>query len=107
MVNKLKIPLRIVKWIAVALVIISFMTSMSSKFFQMIHLRKIGFNMISISPISVGLGLFGSIVALLLVFIDRVVYKHKIRTSPFQLLALLGGGVGLIYNLALLILLLS
>lgn len=105
MVKKLKIPLRIVKWTAFVLIILSAIASMVSKTFQILHLRSIGFNMVSYSPVSIGLGLFSSMVVLLLVFVDRAVYKHKIKNSPFQVIALLGGSLGLLYHIFLLILL--
>lgn len=56
--------------------------------------------MLSISPISIILGLFASLSLIILVMIDKFVYKHKLR-SPLQIVALLGGIGGILYNLFL------
>jgi len=104
MVHKRKIALRTFKWLMFLSLVLTFIASNSSKIFQIIHLKENGFNMISYSPISIILGFVSSIALLFAVFIDRVAFNHRIRTSPLQLIALAGGIAGLLYNIFLTIL---
>jgi flagellar biosynthesis protein FlhB len=102
MVKRLKVPIRVIKWFAFLLVIASFLSSQVAKLFHIAHLQKVGFDMASISPISLVLGLFSSVVLILLVFVDWIILpKYKLK-DPLQWLLLLGGGFGIIYNLVLL-----
>ena len=104
--QNIRITTKALKWIAFLVVIIMFLSSIISKLFHFLHLQDVGFNMISISPISVGLGFLASVMALGLVYIERAVYKHPI-THPEQLFVLVIGISGLIYNAILGILLIK
>lgn len=95
--RKIRITTKVLKWMAFLVVIVMFLSSIISKIFHFLHLQDVGFDMISISPISVGLGFLASVMALGLVFIERAVYKHPL-THPEQLFVLIIGVSGVIYN---------
>lgn len=100
----IRIATRTLKWVAFAIVIFLFIATFMTKIFHYIHLQSVEFNTISISPVSVALGLLASVSLLILAVIEKVVYKLKF-THPEQLIVLSGGIAGTIYNVFLLVLL--
>ena len=88
--RKRRIVLKSLKWLAFLLVLGMIIAGFATKIFHFLHLQSVGFDMISISPISVGLGFLASVMALGLVFIERAAYKHPL-THPEQLFVLIIG----------------